>query len=102
LISLGSVGSEVSCLKLPGQDSNLDKENQKTFQETHKSVQDNVLEQDQSRFARQFARGGPNQPLENSSPARPTDADLSRVIQAWPLLPAPIKAAVLALVETAD
>ena len=100
MISLGSVGSEVSCLKLPGQDSNLDKENQKTFQEMHKSVRDNVLGQDKSRFARQFAQAGPNQPLEDPSQARPTDADLTRVLDAWPQLPEPLRRAILALVES--
>jgi hypothetical protein len=32
----------------------------------------------------------------------PTDPDLARVLDAWPTLPAPIKAAVLALIQTAE
>jgi hypothetical protein len=31
----------------------------------------------------------------------PADADLARIISAWPTLPAPIKAAVLALLDAA-
>jgi hypothetical protein len=36
-----------------------------------------------------------------ATPADPTDAGLARVVEAWPELPAHIKAAVLALVSTA-
>jgi hypothetical protein len=37
---------------------------------------------------------------ERPSEAPPTDPDLARVLDAWPNLPAHIKAAVLALVAT--
>jgi hypothetical protein len=52
-----------------------------------------------SRFARRFAQPSPNQPLDTSARG---DADLARIILAWPHLPDHIKAAVLALVRTAQ
>jgi hypothetical protein len=39
--------------------------------------------------------------LAVSLPARPADAELARVVEAWPDLPPHIRAAVLALVGTA-
>jgi hypothetical protein len=47
-----------------------------------------------SRFARRFVQA-------NHSQANLADPDLARVVAAWPELPAPLKAAVLALIATA-
>jgi hypothetical protein len=43
-----------------------------------------------SRFARGFAQSDQNQP---------TDRGLARLVEAWPLLPADVQAAILALVD---
>ena len=46
----------------------------------------------------------PHNPAEHSSNATPTtplDADLAQVLAAWPTLPAPLRAAVMALVGSA-
>ena len=85
--------------QLPGQDSNLDKESQKTFQDEHKVLPDNASGDGLDRFARGFARKESNPPP--SGPATPvTDPDLARILDAWPTLPAPIRRAVLALIES--
>jgi hypothetical protein len=48
------------------------------------------------RFVREFAQSHP-QALDPDVPARPIDSDLARIIDAWPTLPGPIRAAMLAL-----
>jgi hypothetical protein len=53
-----------------------------------------------SRFARQFAQSDANQPLDAVGPPHSTDAELTRVFDAWPILPTPIRRAILALVES--
>jgi hypothetical protein len=73
-------------LKLPGQDSNLDKENQKTFLPRCKSIGDKASRPIEARFARRFAQ------IES-------DPDLARLIDAWPTLPEPIRRAMLALLS---
>jgi hypothetical protein len=90
----------LSCVKLPGQDSNLDKESQKTLAPRLKVNQDKDFPPTAGQFAHGFAQTGPNPPLTASAPARPTDPGLARILDAWPTLPAHIKAAVLALVQT--
>src|SRR5262245_10987533 len=87
--------------KLPGQDSNLDKENQKAFQDQRKSLADNISGQGPVSFVRPFAQTGPDQVPDGLPASAATDPDLARIFEAWPALSAPIKAAVLALVGTA-
>ena len=45
-------------------------------------------------------RGTPRRP-PHGCPVAAADRDLARVVAAWPILPAPIKAAVLALLAAA-
>jgi hypothetical protein len=40
--------------------------------------------------------------MNTAAPALPTDPDLVRILDAWPTLPAHIKAAILALLTTAS
>jgi hypothetical protein len=54
-----------------------------------------------SRFAHGFAQEGTNRHLDNPATTPAADPDLSRILDAWPTLPAHIRAAVLALVATA-
>ncbi|MHB1425503.1 MAG: hypothetical protein ACYC3I_20235 [Gemmataceae bacterium] len=75
----------VTCgfLKLPGQDSNLDKESQNLSASLHKSLSVNTSVDTQTSVAQKL----------------PTDPDFDRLASAWPSLPVHIKAAVLALLD---
>src|SRR5262245_18994174 len=55
----------------------------------------------QSRFARRFAQSGHGQSLDAPAIGPVADPDLARVLDAWPMLTAPIRSAILALVESA-
>jgi hypothetical protein len=65
-----------------------------------KDILGQSLRQSDSRFARGFAQPDPTQPLDSPAPAPTTDPDLVRILDAWPQLPAPIRRAILALVES--
>jgi hypothetical protein len=73
-------------LELPGQDSNLDKENQKSKGQAPKVLPDNTSEQSAA-------------PLTAPLTA---DPDLTRVVEAWPALSKAIRRAVLALIGSAS
>jgi hypothetical protein len=75
--------------KLPGQDSNLDKENQKTFHSQRKSIAPSDSRSDQSRFVRRLA-----QILEDHP-------ELARLAEAWPRLPLALRAGILAMIGAA-
>jgi hypothetical protein len=66
-----------------------------------KCSQDNNLRQDDLRFAHRFAQSGQEQALDCPAHGRPTDPDLTRVLDAWPTLPEHIRRAIVALVGTA-
>jgi hypothetical protein len=72
-------------LKLPGQDSNLDKENQNTFLPQRNALPSATSDESTGRLDRALTK-----PLES-------DPDLARVVEAWPTLPDPIRRAMLAL-----
>jgi hypothetical protein len=76
-------------VKLPGQDSNLDKENQNLFASRCKSGHASTSGKPVQRRVRALYS------------AAKTDADLQRILTAWPELTPPIRAAVLALIDTA-
>jgi hypothetical protein len=81
--------------KLPGQDSNLDKENQNLHTPRrkpikHKTVTPGAVLGCSARCSDQRGEGGI------------TDADLAAIIAAWPMLPDHIRAAVRALAQAAD
>jgi hypothetical protein len=88
-------------VNLPGLDSNQDKENQNTLSPQRKSFSEKDLDDSQPRFAHQFAQSDPNQPLDAVVPPHSTDAELTRIFDAWPVLSAPIRHAILTLVESA-
>ena len=80
-------------LQLPGQDSNLDKENQNAFPAHHNCRAGNTSSQDEERFAHGFAQTGQKQPLDGPALTSQIDPDLARVLDAWPTLPEPIRRA---------
>jgi hypothetical protein len=75
--------------KLPGQDSNLDKANQKPLNPRRNFNRPNTSSETSPRPDRALTK-----PV-------PIDSDLEHVLAAWPNLPVAIKAAVLALVDAA-
>jgi hypothetical protein len=81
--------------QLPGQDSNLDKESQNPNAPQRKVGSDDTLRHT-SPAGRSAGRSGGQG--EGGAP----DADLARIVEAWPALPAAIRRAVLALVGTVD
>jgi hypothetical protein len=76
-------------VKLPGLDSNQDKESQNSIPSERKSNVDKTSEQGSASLSAVLAQ----QAL--------TDPDLARVIGAWGLLPQHIRIAILALIHTA-
>jgi hypothetical protein len=71
--------------QLPGQDSNLDKESQNRISpDSNPNVNNDLSAVEASLTARLTA-----------------DSDLTRILDAWPTLPAYIRAAMLALISTA-
>jgi hypothetical protein len=79
-------GSRLIERKLPGQDSNLDKESQNVFAPGHKSIRNQTLGRNEEQLSALLAH------------LALTDPDLSRLCSAWPALPDHIRAAILALV----
>jgi hypothetical protein len=79
--------------QLPGQDSNLDKENQKTFRSQSNLLPLNSSSKKNAPLAPQLAPGP-----ENRAPS--VEPDLALVLSAWPFLPGPIRQAILALVQS--
>jgi hypothetical protein len=72
-------------LKLPGQDSNLDKESQNRIPpDSNPNVNNDLSAADASLTARLTA-----------------DSDLARILTAWPTLPPHIRGGMLALISTA-
>jgi hypothetical protein len=65
----------------------------------HKDKQDKAFGDTPARFVRGFAQAEGEQSGE-PAPAAVTDPDLARILDAWPTLPAHIKAAILALMAT--
>jgi len=93
----GTISHQVASVysKLPGQDSNLDKENQNLHTprrkpKPHKTVTPGAVLGCSAGCSDVRDEGGI------------TDADLAVVIAAWPKLPASIKAAIRAMVQAAD
>ena len=78
--------------ELPGQDSNLDKESQNPNTLRHNGINEQCLRQttDAGRSA-----GRSDEQGEGGI----TDADLARLVAAWPTLPEPIRRAMIALIE---
>jgi hypothetical protein len=81
--------------------SSENKENQNTLSPQRKSFSEKDLYDSQPRFAHQFAQPIPNQCLDSATPSPPTDPDLARIFDVWPVLSAPIRHAILTLVESA-
>ena len=84
-------------IELPGLDSNQDKENQNLntpFRKSHKSK--NIEAQPTNRCTAGRTRSEKPQPEGGI-----LDADLAALVAAWPTLPDPIKAAILAMVRVA-
>jgi hypothetical protein len=79
-----------SSYKLPGQDSNLDKENQNPCVARRYHLKPQRLP---ATMCRACTKLGPEPTL--------ADPDLARVVEAWPDLPEPIRRAVLALIGAA-
>jgi hypothetical protein len=73
--------------QLPGLDSNQDKENQNAFEIRLKSKGDKATRHFSSAVCTPVC-------------TKPSDPELARVVEVWPSLPAPIRAAVLALVSS--
>jgi hypothetical protein len=73
----------------------------KPLESDAKCNQASTLEQDHLRFVHGFAQIGPKLAFGSPTPARSTDPDLARILEAWPLLPEHIRRAILALVGTA-
>jgi hypothetical protein len=88
-------------LQLPGLDSNQDKENQKTISPQHKSLSPNDSDDPQPRFARRFAQTSSLPPIDDPLVTPLADPGLARVCGAWAVLPAPIRHAIFALVDSA-
>ncbi|MSQ93827.1 MAG: hypothetical protein EXR98_04640 [Gemmataceae bacterium] len=78
--------------KLPRLDSNQDKESQKVIRSQHKSHSQTTFGND----AIPFDAG-----LRETSENAPLDADLRRLLDAWPTLPDPIKVGIMAMVRSA-
>jgi len=78
--------------KLPGQDSNLDKESQKVLQPRRKMHSDNSLGNVQIPFA-------PGLRVTPNSPS--FDPDLAKLVDAWPSLPEALKTGILAMIDSA-
>jgi hypothetical protein len=79
--------------ELPGQDSNLDKENQNVIRLGPKALSAKPFSAGDAQLATLLAQVAENLP--------PSDPELTRVVEAWPELPKHIRAAVLALVQAA-
>jgi hypothetical protein len=77
--------------KLPGKDSNLDKENQNLIVPRSKPLKNKqfIIPEDTGRTAGR---------TREISEADESDADLAALVAAWPTLPGPIKTAIRALV----
>ena len=73
--------------ELPGQDSNLDKESQSLSGERRNSLPDKT------------SSTASRRPDRARTKALQADADLARIIAAWPALPEPIRRAMLALAD---
>jgi hypothetical protein len=84
--------------KLPGQDSNLDKENQKTAENRRKLLPATTSAVSAPLVARRVAHEGTNPPPAAAS----ADPDLARVLAAWPGLSQALRRAILALVESGE
>ena len=82
-------------VKLPGQDSNLDEESQNPNTPRHNINPDSTL---RPTTPAGCSAGCSDQQGEGGVP----DADLARVLDAWPTLPEAIRRAVLALVGAAS
>jgi hypothetical protein len=82
-------------VKLPGQDSNLNKQNQNPNTPDRKAYSENTL-RDAPPVGRSAGRS------EQQSEGGTADAELAALVAAWPTLPDPIKRAVLALVGSAE
>jgi hypothetical protein len=74
-------------IKLPGQDSNLDKENQNLLPGNRKSFDSETSVKSSLRPERALTK-----------PADP-DPSLAKIIRAWPTLPADVKNGIMVLVE---
>jgi hypothetical protein len=83
--ALGVDGKNTACFELPRQDSNLDKESQKNFSADSKPQINKDL-------------GATALSLTAELTA---DADLAYILEVWPTLSAPIRRAILVLVESA-
>jgi hypothetical protein len=62
-------------------------------------LNDNRSGEGPERFSPGFAPAGSDVAPDRTAP--PADADVARIVGAWPTLPAPIKAAILALISAA-
>ena len=80
--------------KLPGLDSNQDKESQNLLAPDRKSRQENDLRADADACCTTGCTG-------EQGEGGTTDPDLRRLVAAWPTLPEPIRAAIRALLGAA-
>ncbi len=87
--------------KLPGEDSNLHKENQNLLCGNPKLLPVNTSGKPSRRRDRALTK--PTLKVAFSNPPEPSqvDPDLAQIVAAWPALPEHVRLAVLALVETA-
>jgi hypothetical protein len=81
--------------KLPGLDSNQDKENQNAFRQRRKIGADKRLGDPSGKLSLQLAQETCTLFVD---PA--TDPDLARLAEAWPTLPLPIRSAMLTLLAS--
>jgi hypothetical protein len=86
--------------KLPGQDSNLDKENQNLLATKRKSLRSKTSAKAPERPDRAWTKRNEKPTFVGSLEAGVSDPDLARVMAAWPGLAEPIRRAMLALVES--
>jgi hypothetical protein len=82
--------------QLPGQDSNLDKENQNAFRACQKPLCSLTSGDMATPLAPQLA------PETKTSLPAALDPDLTRIMECWPALSEPIRRAMLALAESAQ
>ncbi len=90
VVESGKERLKLSERKLPGQDSNLDKENQNLL-ETERKLNHSKTSGDRPQ---RLDRALTKPPRESPQ----MDAGLARLIEAWPTLSGPIRAAMLALI----